>query len=73
MQMKLSGQGYGYVAEQVAPIAHGDIILVRSASERHVVLIADDNIHGKVFVTVRLSDGAECVVLEREVTCRVRG
>lgn len=73
MQLKMFGARSG--AEQVEPIKHGDKVLVQWASrplEHHVVLWVDDNEHGRVFGTVRLTDGNECIVYERELRGRVR-
>lgn len=57
--------------EQVEPISHGDIIVKRDHS-RHVVVSVDDNIHGPVYVCVSLANGADAIVLDREVMYRSR-
>ncbi len=57
--------------EQVAPFAHGDIV-VKADGRRYVIMHADDNADGGVFVCVNLSTGADAVVLEREIAYRSR-
>lgn len=58
--------------EKVDPIAEGDVIVTHK-SERHVVRVVSDNIHGAVYLTTNLKSGADCVVLEREIAYRSRG
>ena len=75
MQTLLTGPGYGYPGETVAPIAHGDRVLVQWKSrplEHHVVLDVDSNIHGAVYRTIRLADGHECLVMESELRGRCK-
>lgn len=57
--------------EKVEPVKHGDILVTKPFG-RVVVLTVDDNIHGEVYTAVRLDNGAECVVLAREVEYRSR-
>lgn len=57
--------------EKVAPIATGDV-LVTYSGKRVVVTAVESNIHGAVFLAVNLENGADCVVLEREVAYRAR-
>jgi hypothetical protein len=53
------------------PIKHGDILMTKPFG-RVVVLTVSDNLQGEVYVAVRLDNGAECVVLAREVLYRSR-
>jgi len=55
--------------ETFRPIAEGDVIVTHS-SARHFVTKVDDNVNGAVFLTIRVSDGVECIVVEREVAYR---
>lgn len=56
---------------QAEPVKEGDV-LVTKAFGRVLVLSVSDNIHGAVYPSVRLDNGSECVVLEREVLYRSR-
>lgn len=57
--------------ETSTPIAVSDT-LVTTAFGRVTVLTVADNIHGPVYVCVRHDNGAECVVLPREISYRSR-
>lgn len=48
------------------PAAIGDQIVGRNG-RRYVVTVSDSNDDGAVYVCVALDNGADCVVLEREV------
>ena len=52
--------------DKALPAAVGDQI-VKSDGRRYVVTATDDNIDGYVYVCVALDNGADCVVMEREV------
>lgn len=58
--------------EKFEPIKHGDQLMTKPFG-RVVVTHVDNNAQGLVFVCIRLDNGNECVVLEREVTYRSRG
>lgn len=64
------GANHGGV-EKAAPIATGDV-LVTNSGKRVAVTTVESNIHGLVFLAVNLENGADCVVLEREVAYRSR-
>jgi hypothetical protein len=68
-QLTLSTLGALSGTEKAPPIQHGDILVTKPFG-RVVVLTVSDNINGAVYVAVRLDNGSECVVLEREVLYR---
>ena len=65
-QLTMLGGRYN---EKVTPIAEGDILQTKPFG-RVVVTRVDDNIHGPVYVAVRLDNGRDCVVLPREIEWR---
>ena len=58
-------------AEQADPITVADT-LVTTGFGRVTVTAVSDNIHGPVYVCVRHDNGAECIVLPREISYRSR-
>jgi len=71
MQTQLTMLGARSGMEKVDPYAVGDVI-VTSRQARCAITVADSNDDGGVFVCVNLTNGRECVVLEREIAYRSR-
>lgn len=55
--------------EKVRPWAEGDV-LVKHNGRRCIITQVSDDIHGQVAICIALDNGADCVVLEREVAYR---
>lgn len=61
----------GKFNETIEPIKVGDILVTKSFG-RVVVTHVSNNLDGGVYPSVRLDNGNECVVLEREILYRSR-
>lgn len=53
------------------PIKAGDVLVTKPFGRVLVTAVSDNN-HGAVYPAIRLDDGSDCVVLEREVLYRSR-
>lgn len=72
MQIELFSTGARSGNERVEPIKHGDILQTKCFG-RVVVTHADKDAYERgVYVCLRLDNGNECVVFDREVEYRSR-
>jgi hypothetical protein len=72
MQIEMFSLGARSGSEKVTPISEGDI-LQTAPFGRVVVTHASADAHDRgVYVCLRLDNGAQCVVLDREVQYRSR-